>query len=428
MSYSIIMIYIVDNSDIQASLLDRFIKYVKIWTESCSKNADDGIIPSEKREFDLAKQLAAELTVMGLQNVQTTDNCYTYAFLPASKGYEKVPAFCLLSHIDTVEEVSGKDVKPIIHAEYDGTPIDLLNGVRLDPSEDEHLGEAAKNRETLITSDGSTLLGADDKAGVSEIMTCLEYLVSHPEIKHGKIEVIFSPDEETGHGMDKVPLKLVESKFAYTVDGGHAGELETECFNAYGARVVFTGKSCHTGTARKGGMINAINMASAFVSSLPVTERPETTDGYDGFYAVMGLEGSVEKAELSLLLRDFTVDGMQKRIETVKTLASSAALSSGGNAEVSVKEQYKNMKEVIEKKPFVVEKLVAAYKESGIEPVFLPIRGGTDGSRLTEMGLPTPNIFTGGHNFHSRYEWASLQQMSRATDVLINLAQKIAEK
>lgn len=422
------MNYVTKDSDIQKSLLDRFIKYVKVWTESNSEKADKGIIPSEAREFDLAKQLAAELTVMGLQEVQTTENCYTYAFLPATKGYENTPSFCLLAHIDTVEEVTGKDVKPIIYPSYDGTPIDLQCNVSHNPAKDSALAKAAKNKETIITSDGTTLLGADDKAGVCEIMTLFEFLVANPEINHGKIEVVFSPDEETGHGMDKVPLNLIKSKFAYTVDGGHIGELETECFNAYAANVTFLGKSTHTGTARQGGMINAINMASRFVESIPVNQRPETTCGYEGFFAVLGTEGSVEKSTVSLILRDFSDFGMQERISTVKALAEAAALSFGGRAEYTFKEQYKNMKSELEKNPFVVETLVAAYKESGIEPVFVPIRGGTDGSRLTEMGIPTPNIFTGGHNYHSRYEWASLEQMSAATDVLINLAQKIAEK
>lgn len=422
------MKHVTKNSDIQKSLLERFLKYVKIWTESNGEKADAGVMPSEDRQFDLAKQLVAELTVMGMQDIQTTENCYTYAYLPATKGFESVPPFCLLAHIDTVDEVSGKDVKPMVHPEYDGTPIDLQCGVRHDVLKDEALALAAKNHETIITTDGTTLLGADDKAGVAEIMTCLEYLVAHPKINHGKIEVIFSPDEETGHGMDKVPLKLLKSKFAYTVDGGHIGELETECFNAFGAEVEFTGKACHTGDARKGGMVNAISMASRFVESLPSNQRPETTCGKEGFFAVMEMSGSIEKAKVSLLLRDFTELGMQERIDTVKALASAAALSFGGSVEYGFKEQYKNMKANLDKHPEVVENLVQAYKDAGVEPVFVPIRGGTDGSRLTELGIPTPNIFTGGHNYHGRYEWASLEQMSSAVDVLINLAQNFADK
>lgn len=421
------MNYVTKDSDIQKSLLDRFIKYVKIWTESSSQKADEGMIPSEQREFDLAKQLSAELTVMGLQKVQITENCYTYASLSASKGCEKVPPFCLLAHIDTVEEVTGKDVKPIIHPSYDGTPIDLQCGVRHDPKDDSALALAAENQETIITGDGTTLLGSDDKAGVAAIMTCLEYLVTHPEIRHGKIEVLFSPDEETGHGMDKVPLELLESKFAYTVDGGHAGELETECFNAYSAEIVFTGKSCHTGSARQGGMINSMNIASEFILSLPARERPETTENYEGFYAVMGINGSIEETRVSMILRDFSSEKMKERIQTVKTLAEVAAITFGGKAEVAVKEQYKNMKPALDRHPEVVGFLKDSYRAAGVEPESVPIRGGTDGSRLTEMGIPCPNIFTGGHNFHGRYEWVSLDQMSLAADVLINLAQKITE-
>lgn len=422
------MNYITDNSQAQNELLDRFIKYVKVWTESDGAKADQGIMPSSERERDLAEILCAELKLLGLQEVQTTEACYTYGFLAATPGFENVPSFCVLAHIDTVDEVSGKNVNPIIYPSYDGATIDLKSGISLDPSTDEALFLAGQNRETIITTDGTTLLGADDKAGVAEIMSFLQYLVGHPEISHGKIEVIFSPDEETGHGMDKVPLKLLKSKFAYTVDGGHLGELETECFNAYGAEITFTGKSTHTGDARKNGMVNACSMASRFVEMLPNNQRPETTFGYEGFYAVMEMSGSIEKAQVSLLLRDFTQEGMNQRLNLVENLADLTAKSFGGQVTVQFKEQYKNMKSVLDKNPFVVEKLIQAFRESGVEPVMNPIRGGTDGSRLTEMGIPTPNIFTGGHNFHSRSEWVSLNQMSKACDVLINLAVKIADK
>ena len=289
------------------------------------------------------------------------------------------------------------------------------------------MAQAAAERDTIITSDGTTLLGADDKAGIAEIMTALQYLVGHPEVKHGQIEVIFSPDEETGHGMDKIPLTLLKSKFAYTVDGGHLGQLETECFNAFSASVTFTGKACHTGDARKNGMINAICMASRFVENLPANERPETSCGYEGFYAVMKMEGSIEKACVSLILRDFSDEGIKKRVAYIEKLSGLVSESFGGRAHVEFKEQYRNMKSVMDKNPFVVEKLICAYKESGIVPEFVPIRGGTDGSRLTELGIPTPNIFTGGHNYHSRSEWASLSQMCLATDVLINLAVQVAQ-
>ena len=377
--------------NIRNSLLNRFIKYVKTYSQSDSNKADEGVIPSTPQQFEMAKILCEELKSLGLENVQTTEHCYTYGFLPANDGDEK--SICLLAHIDTVDEVSGLNVNPQI---------------------------AEENGDTIIRSDGTTLLGADDKAGVAEIMTALEYFKSHPETKHCGIEVIFSPDEETGHGMDKVPLGLLKSRCAYTVDGGSLGELEIECFNAWKSEIEFTGVACHTGTAR-GVMVNAVSMASNFLENLPRTERPETTDGYQGFYAPMSVEGSIEKAKVVLFLRDFDLKEMENRREIVEMLARSTAASFGGMAKVTHTQQYLNMKEKMNEAPEVVANLVAAYKAAGVEPKFVPIRGGTDGSRLTEMGIPTPNIFTGGHNFHSRDEWASLNEMCKAAEILINL-------
>lgn len=405
-----------------AALKDRFLRYVRIWSESDSKKADEGVMPSAERERDMARVLKEELVGLGLEAVQTDGNCYSYARLPASSGCEKVPAICLMAHIDTVDEVSGKDVKPLVHEDYRGGPISLPSGITLDPLADKHLAEAGQHGDTILSSDGSTLLGADDKAGVAEIMTAVEFLVQNPDIKHGMIEVMFSPDEETGHGMDKVPRQLLQSRQCYTVDGGHEGELEVECFNAFKSDIHFTGKSKHTGDARP-DMVNAIQMAASFVAGLPHGELPETTDGYQGFFAPMEISGCLERADVTLFLRDFTKAGMERRKDIVDKLASCTALLFGGTAEVTHTKQYENMKEGLDKNPLVTEKLVQAYRNAGVEPVFKPIRGGTDGSRLTEMGIPTPNIFTGGHSYHSRYEWASLKQMVRATEVLIQLAQ-----
>lgn len=414
-------------NDFSSSLKERFLRYVQIYSESDSTQADAGIQPSTPQQKDLAKVLNKELTELGLQNVQTTEHCYTYGFLPASEGCENVPSFCLLSHIDTVDEVTGKDVHPLVHENYSGEPINLKCDVTLDPKTDEMLSLAAREHDTVITSDGTTLLGADDKAGVAEIMTLIEYLTKHHEVKHGPVEVIFSPDEETGHGMDNVPLSLLKSKMAYTVDGGHLGELETECFNAFKSDITFTGISKHTGSARP-VMVNAATMASSFVANLPRHEAPETTDGKMGFYATMSICGSIEKAEVSLILRDFTKDGMEKRKAFVDLLARTTAEAFGGKAEVKHTKQYENMKDTLDKNPSVAEKLACAYRAAGVEPCFTPIRGGTDGSRLTEMGIPTPNIFTGGHNFHSRYEWASFSQMCKTVDVLIELAKQWTQK
>ena len=384
------MTFITDEQ--KSALLERFLRYVRIWTTSDSAAADKGIQPSTQRQSDLARVLADELRQFGLSDVQITDHCYVYARLDATDAGVSEP-FCLLAHMDTVEECSGQNVNPQL---------------------------THKDGDTIISTDGTTLLGADDKAGVAEIMQTLSFLCSHPEIKHGTVEVCFSPDEETGHGMDNVPLTLIRSKQAYTVDGGNMSELETECFNAYKSEVKFTGVATHTGTAR-GKMVNAVTMASRFVSLLPQNEAPETTDGMEGFFAPMDISGTIESSSVTVFLRDFTTEGMERRKNLIDQTAQTVALTSGGCVQVNHVFQYANMKEGLKKSPSTVQNLIKAYKNAGLEPVFPPIRGGTDGSRLTELGIPTPNIFTGGHNFHSKAEWASLNEMSKTLEVLINL-------
>lgn len=380
-------------------ILDRFLSYVKICTTSNSENADKGIQPSTTQQFDLANILVAELKTLGAIDVQITEHCYVYAKIPATKGFENIPPFALLAHLDTSEEVSGKNIKPIL---------------------------TETNGDTIITSDGTTLLGADDKAGITAIMSTLEYLYNHKEISHGVIEICFSPDEETGHGMDNVPLHLITSKRAYTVDGGDLGELETECFNAYKTEVHFEGVSCHTGTA-KGKMISAIRMASHFITNLPTNELPETTEGYQGFYAPLNMTCSIENAKIIMILRDFTTDGIKNKKSIIEKLAKETAELFNGKFNVYHELQYLNMKDELSKYPEIVNDLIKAYELSQIKPKFIPIRGGTDGSRLTEIGIPTPNIFTGGHDFHSKTEWCSLNQLSKAVDVLINLALVISK-
>ncbi|MBR5933674.1 MAG: peptidase T [Treponema sp.] len=420
------MKYLSLNSDEAKKIQDRFTGYAKIHSTSSSENADKGIIPSTPEQFDFARKLQSELETLNFENVQLTENCYLYASIPAAKGYEKAKAFCLLAHMDTVEEVSGLNVNPQVFKDYDGKVIDLKGGIKLDPAKNSALRQAAEENDTIITTDGTTLLGGDDKAGITIIVSALEYLMSHPEIPHGKIEVMFSPDEETGHGMDKVPLDLLESKFAYTVDGGHLGELESECFNAFRSDIKFTGIASHTNNARANGMVNAISMASNFISNLPRNESPETTDGRLGFYCPLKISGGMEEAFVSLFLRDFDKVNMEKRKSVVEQLALASAVSFGGKAEVKHVQQYLNMKEELDKVPFVQDILVKAYNECGVEPVMTPIRGGTDGSRLSEMGIPTPNIFTGAHNYHSASEWVSLSQMVKATDIVITLSTLIA--
>lgn len=389
-----IMNKISESKEYKEILLNRFTKYVQIWSESDGNAADNGIFPSTPQQFDFAKKLEQELKEIGMEDVQVTKDCYVYAKKSASKEMENIESVLLMAHMDTVDEVSGKNVKPVI-TEKDG--------------------------DIIISSDETTLLGADDKAGISAIMTAAEYLNKNPEIPHCAFEIMFSPDEETGHGMDKVPLELIKSKSAYTVDGGDLGEMETECFNAWSAAIEFTGKATHTGTAKAEKMVNAAVMASNFVANLPRHMAPETTSGHEGFIAVMNISGGIEKATVELLLRSFYIEEIEKEKEIIQKNADAVASAFGGQIKVSFNQQYLNMKEKLEQNPQVISRLSDAFKEAGVEIVNSPIRGGTDGSRLTEMGIPTPNIFTGGHNFHSRTEWCSLNQMSKASDILINL-------
>ena len=385
------MNYVYNDDFYKSALLKRFLKYVKVWTESDGVAADKGVFPSTSRQFDLAHILEGELRELGLENVQVTDDCYVYGYLPSVALNAPI---LLLAHMDTVDEVSGKDVKPVL-TEKDG--------------------------DTIIRSDGTTLLGGDDKAGVSAIMCALQYLHEHPEVEHCPVEVLFSPDEETGHGMDRVPLKLIKSKCAYTVDGGAEGELESECFNAWACDATFYGKACHTGDAKAGGMVNANLMAGDFAAMLPRIMLPETTEGYEPFIALMEMNSSIEKASAQLLLRAFNIEEIEKEKEILQDNARAIEKKYGGKVELTFRQQYLNMKGELDKHPEVVARLEKAYEAAGVQIIRKPIRGGTDGSRLTEMGIPTPNIFTGGHEFHSRNEWVSLNSMAKAADVLINL-------
>jgi tripeptide aminopeptidase len=407
-------------------LLERFLCYVKTWTTSIQETADKGIMPSSSRQLDFARILRDELLSIGITDVQITEYGYVCARIPATRGYEHTPAIGFLAHMDTVAEVSGENVQPQVIRNYAGTNICLKDSICLDPATDLPLRGAVGD--TLVTTDGTTLLGADDKAGLAEIMTAAETILSDPAFVHGCMEFVFSPDEETGHGMDKVPLEWFQSRQCYTLDGGHVGELEIECFNAWKSEITFTGLSRHTGTARP-DMVNAVTMAADFVSMLPRNESPETTDGYQGFFAPMEITGHIESASVILYLRDFNLVSMEHRLETITILAKAIERKfNGGSVTVIHSKQYLNMKETMDHNPDVVATLVQAVENCGIVPVFKPIRGGTDGSRLTEMGIPTPNIFTGGHNFHSRAEWASLSQMILATETIRQLAKLWAEK
>jgi tripeptide aminopeptidase len=341
------------------------------------------------------------------------------ARLPASTSKENIPCIGFLAHLDTAGDVWGKDVKPQLVQNYNGEKIELAYGNCLDPSVEP--GLASHKGKAIIHSDGTTLLGADDKAGIAEIMTAVEYLVKNTQVAHGPVEIIFTPDEETGKGLADFPLNEVKSAFCYTVDGGPMGEIESECFNAWKADIEFTGKVIHLGAAR-GRLANAVLMASTFAALLPRSESPEATDGYYGYYCPMEISGDLEKARLEVFLRDFDAENMKRRLESLETFAKTVeAQFPGGKVVVKTYSQYYNMKTRIDEKPDVLEKLKQAMSNLGIEWCLKPIRGGTDGSRLTELGIPTPNIFTGGRNFHSRIEWVSVSEMCAACKVIIEL-------
>ena len=401
---------------------DRFMSYARIWTTS-ERSVQK--TPSTPGQWDLAKLLVQELKGLGISDLTLTDHCYVIARLPSSPGMANKPSVGFLAHMDTSGEVSGKDVNPILTENYDGNPIALAEGLFLDPASEPAL--AAHKGKAIIHTDGSTLLGADDKAGIAIIMGMVEYLIKNPEIKHGPIEVIFSPDEETGKGLPEFPMGLIKSKACYTLDGAAMGELEWECFNAWASEISFTGVSMHLGAAR-GRMVNAALMAAVYAAMLPRNESPEATDGYYGYYCPLSIQGDVENASLSVFIRDFDRDTGERRAAALETYAKAVeAQFPGGKVKVNTKLQYLNMKEKILADGEVLDKLREAYKRKGVPILAKPIRGGTDGSRLTEMGIPTPNIFTGGRNYHSRKEWLSVDEMAASCSVLVELVKLWAE-
>ncbi|MDR0374227.1 MAG: peptidase T [Treponema sp.] len=406
----------VDEKNITASIVSRFLRYVQVWTTSCRHVEKT---PSTPGQWDLAKLLAEELQTLGVKDVSLTDSCYVIARLPASAGKENVPRVGFLAHLDTSDEVSGKDVKPHLVKNYDGGVIYLAGNLRLDPALDPDL--AAQKGKSIIHTDGTTLLGADDKAGIAEIMSAVEWLIQRPEIAHGDVEIIFSPDEETGKGLPDFPYGKSRAAVCYTLDGGALGEIEVECFNAAEATLTFTGKSIHPGYAR-GKMANAVVMAANFVNMLPRSESPEATDGYFGYFYASEINGTTEKARLDVLVRDFDSGAMKKRLERLAFFAKAVeAQFPDGTVNVEITDQYHNMKEKIDEHPEALDMLMQALSSTGVDVRIKPIRGGTDGSRLTEMGIPTPNIFTGGRNWHGTLEWVSVPEMTAACKVVIEL-------
>ena len=402
----------------------RFISYVTIDTESDPNNPE---FPSTEKQWDLANLLVKELTNIGMQDITLDENCYVMATLPSNLDYE-VPTIGFVSHIDTTPDFTGANVKPQIHHKYDGKDIILNNeeNIILSPSYFEDLLQY--KGQSIITTDGSTLLGADDKAGITEIVTAMEYLIKHPEIKHGKIRICFTPDEEVGKGAHKFNVEKFGAEWAYTMDGSQIGELEYENFNAAGAKITITGKIVHPGYA-KGKMINSITIGSDFVSRLPSKEVPESTEGYDGFFHLHQFLGKVEQTTLNFIIRDHDRDLFEGRKQFMLDLVEKMNIELGVNAiEIDIKDQYYNMKEKVVPVMHIVDIAEEVMNDIGITPLIKPIRGGTDGSQLSFMGLPCPNIFAGGHNFHGRYEYVPVESMMKATEVIIGISEKVAVK
>ncbi|SKC41934.1 peptidase T [Maledivibacter halophilus] len=398
-------------------LVERFLKYVKIDTKS-DPNSDS--CPSTKKQLDLARVLVDELEKLGLKNVSMDDNGYVMATLPSNIDKE-VPTIGFIAHMDTSPDMTAENVKPRIVKNYDGEDI-VLNeekNIVLSPKDFPEL----KNYkgEDLITTDGTTLLGADDKAGIAEIMTAIEYLSKNPHIKHGTIKVGFTPDEEIGSGADKFDVEKFDADLAYTVDGGQIGELEYENFNAAYAKIKINGRNVHPGTA-KNKMINAITIAMEFNSMLPPSQVPEYTEGYEGFYHLHEIKGNVEEVTLEYIIRDHDNEKFEEKKEKISRIVDYLNESiREGTVELEMKDQYYNMKKKIAPVMYIVETAKKAMEESDVKPIIKPIRGGTDGARLSYMGLPCPNLFTGGHNFHGKFEYIPIDSMGKSVEVILKI-------
>ncbi len=399
-------------------LIKRFVSYAVIDTQS---NEESDTCPSTPGQMELARKLVSELQELGLTEVTVDEHAYVMATLPANSDKD-VPTIGFLAHLDTATDFTGANVKPQIIENYDGGDIVLNPELNIVLSADSFPELPEYKGHTLITTDGTTLLGADNKAGIAEIMTAMAYLLAHPEIKHGKIRVAFTPDEEIGRGPHKFDVAAFGASYAYTVDGGPLGELEYESFNVAAAKISFKGVNVHPGTA-KGKMVHSSKIAMAFHLRLPAGEAPEFTDGYEGFYHLISMEGSAEHSKLAYIIRDFDRANFEKRKANIAAIVDEFKSTYGDdNVVLEMNDQYYNMREKIEPVRHIVDIAHEAMVNLGILPVILPIRGGTDGSQLSYMGLPTPNIFTGGENFHGKFEYASVDVMLKAVNVIIEIA------
>lgn len=398
-------------------LLERFLRYVSFDTQS---EPDSTSYPSTAKQHALLDYLADELRSIGLTDVTKDKWGYVFGTVPATPGCETLPTIGFIAHIDTSPDMPGANVRPQIVAGYDGGDIPLGDGHTLSP--DDYLDLRLLVGDTVITTDGTTLLGADDKAGVAAIATAAEHLLSHPEIPHGRIRVGFTPDEEVGRGTDHFDTAAFGADWAYTLDGSRLGEIEYENFNAAQARVKIRGVQFHPGYA-KDKMVNALGIACRFDGMLPAAERPEHTSGYEGFYHLTSMEGSVDAAQMEYIIRDFSREGFGRRKALLGEVAAMLNTEYGeGTVTVETRDQYYNMHDILSARPEIAGRAIEAMRRAGIEPIVSPIRGGTDGARLSEMGLPCPNLFTGGANFHSRMEYCSLDTMRKAVEVVINIA------
>lgn len=398
-------------------VVERFLRYAKEYTTS---DPESKSCPSTERQMIFMKKLESELKEIGLKEVDLDQNGYLMATIPANTD-EKTPVIGFIAHVDTSPDFSGENVQPQMIEKYDGKTIQLKNSVSIDPSEFPEIVQY--KGQDIITADGTTLLGADDKAGVAEIVTAAEILLNSEKIKHGKIRIGFTPDEEIGRGADKFNVKKFGADFAYTLDGGEIGELEFENFNAAGAKITIQGRSVHPGFA-KGKMINATLVAHKILSMLPPTQRPEHTEKYEGFYHLMSLNGNVEKAEMQFIIRDHDRKKFEEKKKFLKEIVQLVNMEFGRElVHLELKDQYYNMRQKIEPVIHVVERAKVAMKKAGVQPKVKAIRGGTDGARLSYEGLPCPNIFAGGHNFHGPFEFIPVPSMKKAVEVILNIAE-----
>ncbi|MBN1498843.1 MAG: peptidase T [Spirochaetes bacterium] len=405
------------------TVLDKFIRYAKMDTASDDSSST---VPSTRKQFRLAELLRDEMTALGLNNIHLDEKCYLYAELPANSDAD-VPVMGLIAHMDTSPDFTAENVNPRIINNYDGKDIVLNKAENIVMKTADFPELESYKGQTLITTDGNTLLGADDKAGVAEILSAVEYLYCHPEIKHGKVKICFTPDEEVGRGADHFDVKSFGADFAFTVDGGRIGELEFENFNAAKATVFFKGRNVHPGEA-KNKMINAMEHAIAFNGMLPVSEKPEHTSGYEGFYHLISMNGTVEHAELKYIIRDHDMTKFLAKKDRISRICEFINRDTGREiASAVIEDQYYNMREKIEPVYHIIKIAEKAMIDCGVKPLIKPIRGGTDGSKLSYIGLPCPNVFTGGHNYHGRFEYVVLESMKKAVEVIVRICELAAD-